>query len=387
MKNLLIDDYLSSKFMIYEFDYVDVTEEQIKKELNDLVLNDIRMSIIDGLAMSITKKYNIYYLIESNNDLCNFSLKYNPSRHVTSTIELSALLVDPRLIKNKLYNHKIIYPYHEFNSKVEADELETDLKANEFEKEFNYIYEVKAIEKICEKYKIKYDANHHFDIDLFNISYERKWILVEPIYEITIPYQKYSKNVKYTSIYSLVSGKFTKFAYPFNEEYTNYLKENKGFFNRINYTLDEYYYKDNYETYLGIGKEHAGFKMKKLVKSFADSEDKVLSQKYSKVAYFVYNDKHYIKNFVKENCLTFEEELYNIYLLSKLDCNAVYKLAQMAKDNLLSKTSKSNKLYLKYMIQSAKMGSKEACQALYDHYIMQAYKDDYLANYYLKKLH
>ncbi|UKI48895.1 MAG: hypothetical protein L6U99_08600 [Clostridium sp.] len=47
----------------------------------------------------------------------------------------------------------------------------------------------KAIDKICEYNKIKYnDKGYKIEVDLYNLNYKRKCIYLEEIYEINIPY-------------------------------------------------------------------------------------------------------------------------------------------------------------------------------------------------------
>lgn len=386
MRKKTINSYLNEEHTIYEFNYDEIAESELKKTLENKIESDIRMKIIPGLAMSVKLKYRIYYLFETNLDIYHYLLK-NSEREITSTIEMSNIFVDPNLIKAKLYDGRIKYDYHDWEKTIMLNDVrETGYNLNGFNKDFYTICEQRAFEKICDKHTIRLnDKQYRLDLDLYNLTYKRNHIFIEPIYEIVIPYQMGRKTMEYISVYSLVRQKFDVFSYPFHKDYLEYLKINRSFMAKVNEDLDEFYYRDKYESYLESIKEISHYRLKQHVKTFADNENEELSTRYSKVGYFFFNNKRYISNAIKlKECETFNEELYHIMLLAKVDGEANLKLAAMAEKHLLSKVKRSKELKLKYLLAAAKYKEGKAYEKLYDHYLKQAYKDDSQANYYLK---
>lgn len=381
-----LEAYLRDDFSIYELNYEDISEDVLKEKLEERVIKDIRYEKIEGLSMTIKKRYRVYYIMESEENIYNYAL-INAQRNHTSTVESRALFIDPNLIKAGLYTNKLLYETIEFKGDITVEDIiQGGYLISNFEKDYYFIAELKAKERICEKHRIHlYEKGYRMDVDFYNMSYKRKWIILEPVYEISIPYQYYKRSINNVCIYSLPRAEFDLFAYPHSKEYMEYLKTHKSFFPKIGPSLDDYYYRDCYDVHLEREKETSNYRLKQHVRSFSTNENEEIRNRYSKVGYFFFNNKKCLPNAVKKSDFEcFNEKLYNLVLLSKVDGDANFELAEMAEKHLLGKVRKSGETRKNYLIQSAKLKNKKAYLELYNHYSREAYKDDSLANYYLK---
>ena len=383
-----INSFINKEYDIYMFKANDVKEADLKEKIRIRASNIKAVSYINDLGMNIEKKFIPYYLLESESNNYNYSLKKD-NLNITSEITASALFVDPNLIKNSLYDNKILFESLEYKEDIEFNKLYLkEYDCNSFEIGFKYILEQKAIDKICEYNKISYnDKGYKIDVDLYNLKYKRRCIFLEEIYEVNIPYHLKGKNVNYQIIYSLVRNDFICFNYPYNNNYLEFLKLNKSILKKLPYGLDKLYYLDYYEAYLDSKKEISRYRLKNKVKSFANSNEEEIAKRYSKIGYFIYKNKKYLNNALKKNTyLDFEDELYTTLMLSKVSGEANYRLCQFAKRYMLSNVKRAHDLWLKYLKASVDLNYDVAIKELYEYYKAGAFKDEMMANYLLTKM-
>ena len=383
-----INSFINKEYDIYAFKIINIDENELKEKIRIKVSDIKSMSYINDLGMNIEKKYIPYYLLESDNNNYNYSLKKD-NLNITSEITASAIFIDPNMIKNGLYNNKISYEYLNFNEEISLDKLYlNEYDCNSFEIGFKYILEQKAIDKICEYNKIKYsDKGYKIEVDLYNLNYKRRCIYLEEIYEVNIPYLLKGKSVNYKIIYSLVRNAFISFNYPYNSNYLEFLKLNKSILKKLPYGLDKLYYMDYYEAYLDSKKEISKYRLKNKVKSFAISNEEEIAKRYSKIGYFIFKNKKYLATALKkEKYSDFEDELYTLLMLSKVSGEANYKLSEFARLYMLSNVKRSHDLWLKYLKASVDLNYELAIKELYEHYKTGAFKDEMMANYLLTKI-
>lgn len=383
-----INSYINKEYKIYIFKENEIAENELKEKIRQRASNIKSMVFINDLGMNIERKFIPYYLLESDNNNYNYFLKKD-NLNIASEIMASAIFVDPNLIKNRLYNNKILYEYLDFDETISFDKLYlNEYDCNSFELGFKYILEQKAIDKICEYNKIKYnDKGYKIEVDLYNLNYKRKCIYLEEIYEINIPYLLKGKNVNYKIIYSLVRNDFISFNYPYNNNYLEFLKLNKSILKKLPYGLDKLYYNDYYEAYLDSKKEISKYRLKSKIKSFANSSEEEVAKRYSKMGYFIFKNKKYLSIALKkENYLDFEDELYTLLMLSKVSGEANYRLSEFARLYMLSNVKRARELWLRYLKASTDLNYDLAIEKLYEYYHSGAFKDEMMANYLLTKM-
>lgn len=331
------------------------------------ILNDIRIDCkLDEENLTIEEKYIPYTFFECevNNHMYFFK---DDKNEINGYVDVKMAWPDLDFLKNGLLKDNLI---------LSKENLLTDeKKIARNQKLFIKMLKDKMLENILIKHNLV-GTKHNIDISpLKDLKHYLLTIILERVYIFHYRNKLYRHD--FISIISAVNKNVYLFDFPFSDAYYKFLH---SYGKTIEYLPKEYrqlYYQRAYYIYFQMNKileyEDKRSVYKKIKKNISYISSNIHDE-YVDMGVYYFKNRSMLK-YLKPKNESIIEKLYYSYLTLKFDCESgvyIYEFLSLCNND---------RLYLRFLEISYRLGSIKAKKLLYEHYSNPLFYNDY----YLKK--